>query len=170
MSEASWLWRYKQNSVENRVFWKICVLPKKSWCANSFERDCNVASAYTLCLPNILLHYFMMSNLSSIVCLFAPHGSPTFLSSVSTSIEPTNIDSRFLKSLPNLSFTPTATLVSLLLASRKSPIHKAIRKPQARVVKKNVRGYTAVVSTSGLGPTLDKSLSTPARLREGDSS
>jgi len=42
MSEALWLWRYKQNSVENRVFWKICVLPKKSRCANSFERDCNV--------------------------------------------------------------------------------------------------------------------------------
>ena len=34
MSEASWLWRYKQNSVENRVFWKICVLAKKSRCAN----------------------------------------------------------------------------------------------------------------------------------------
>jgi len=40
MSEALWLWRYKQNSVENRVFWKICVLPKKARCANSFERDC----------------------------------------------------------------------------------------------------------------------------------
>ena len=40
MSEASWLWRYKQNSVENHVFWKICILPKKSRCANSFKRDC----------------------------------------------------------------------------------------------------------------------------------
>ena len=45
-----------QNSVENYMFWKIYVLPKKSRCTNSFERDCNSLTVHfiALALPPLL--------------------------------------------------------------------------------------------------------------------
>ena len=87
---------------------------------------------------NVPLHRSMTPNLSSIVRLFAPQGSPTSTSPASISMEPCNIDSRLLESPPDLPLTPTATPVSLPPASRKSPAQKVTRKPRARVVKKNV--------------------------------
>jgi len=98
----------------------------------------NVASAHTLYFPNIPLHHSMMPNLSSIICLFAPRGSPTSTSPAFTSIELSNIDPRLLELSLNLSLTLTATLVSLPSASQKLLTRKAICKPHAQVVKKNV--------------------------------
>ena len=89
-------------------------------------------------LTNILLHHSMTPNLSSIVRLFALQGTPTSTSPASTSMEPSNIDPRLLKSPSNLPLTPTATPASPPPASRKSPAHKAIYKPPAQVVKKNI--------------------------------
>ena len=66
MSEASWLWRYKQNRVENRVFWKICVLPKKSRCANSFERDCKDLQQFTGADPGVILTHLLLHHDSGI--------------------------------------------------------------------------------------------------------
>ena len=53
LSELSFM---TQNSIENYMFWKICVLPKKSRCANSFEYDCNSLTGHfiTLALPPLL--------------------------------------------------------------------------------------------------------------------